>query len=48
MFMAHNARKTSLDHDIIHGEYASILKMNVMMRSLCLFMTRYMESMQAY
>jgi hypothetical protein len=30
MSMAHNAKKTSVDHDIIHGKYASILKMNVM------------------
>jgi hypothetical protein len=30
MPMAHDTKKTSVDHDIIHGEYASILKMNVM------------------
>jgi hypothetical protein len=26
---------TSVDHDIIHGKYASILKMNVMMWLVC-------------
>jgi hypothetical protein len=31
MLMAHNVKKTSGDPNIIHGEYASILKMNVMM-----------------
>jgi hypothetical protein len=31
MAMAHNVKKTSVDHDIIHGGYANILKMNVMM-----------------
>jgi hypothetical protein len=30
MHLAHIAKKTSVDHDIRHGEYASILKMNVM------------------
>jgi fatty acid desaturase len=48
MFMAHNAMKTSVGHDLVHGEYVSILKMNVMMKFLCLFMTPYIEGMQAY
>jgi hypothetical protein len=30
MHLAHIAKKTSVDHDVIHGMYASILKMNVM------------------
>jgi hypothetical protein len=30
MHLAHIAKKTRVDHDIIHGMCASILKMNVM------------------
>jgi hypothetical protein len=30
MHLDHIAKKSSVDHDIIHGIHASILKMNVM------------------
>jgi hypothetical protein len=43
MPMAYNVKKTSVDHDIIHGEYASILKMNVMMYFVCLSHRVYMR-----
>jgi hypothetical protein len=35
MYMAHNAKKTSVVHDIIHGKYADIIKMNVMIWLIC-------------
>jgi hypothetical protein len=31
MYLAHIAKKTRVDHDIIHEMYASILKNNVIM-----------------
>jgi hypothetical protein len=43
MPMAHNAKKTSVDHDIIHGEYANILKVNVMMCFVCFSHSVYMR-----
>jgi hypothetical protein len=35
MLLAHIAKKTRVDHDIIHRMYASILKINVMSWLMC-------------
>ena len=34
MFIAHIAKKTSVIHDMVYKKYASLFKMNVMMRSM--------------
>ena len=47
MFMAHIAKKTSVIHDMVYGKYASLFKMNVMMRSIYIAINIMCDTQQA-